>query len=247
MALPALVLVHGGAHASDCWNLTVDEIRRLAPELTVLAVDLPGRRGKPGDLAAVRIADCVDSVIADVESAGLSEVVVCGHSLGGVTVPGVVAKLGTSRVREMVLAAAFLPPQGTSVLDSLGGAVGWYARRAAVARKTAVVMPRIAARLAFCNDMTREQRKFVLSRICGESIHLVTDKIDRGQLPDDVPWTWIFTGRDRSLSRRQQRRSIAALPGFGTVIPMDACHDMMVSEPERLAEILVGRCRRYSR
>ena len=91
MALPALVLVHGGAHASDCWDLTVGEIRRLAPELTVLAVDLPGRRGKPGDLAAVRIADCVDSVIADVESAGLSEVVVCGHSLGGVTVPGVVA------------------------------------------------------------------------------------------------------------------------------------------------------------
>ena len=147
----------------------------------------------------------------------------------------------------IVLAAAFLPPQGTSVLDSLGGAVGWYARRAAAARKTAVVMPRIAARLAFCNNMTREQRKFVLSRICGESIHLVTEKIDRGQLPDDVPWTWIFTGRDRSLSRRQQRRSIAGLPGLSTVIPMDACHDMMVSEPERLAEILVGRCRRYSR
>ena len=42
-------------------------------------------------------------------------------------------------------------------------------------------------------------------------------------------------------------QGIAALPGFGTVIPMVACHDMMVSEPERLAEILVGRCRRYSR
>jgi len=104
----------------------------------------------------------------------------------------------------------------------------------------------MALRLVFCNDMTREQRKFVLPRICGESIHLVTEKIDRRQLPD-VPWTWILTGRDRSLSRRQQRRSIAALPGFGTVITMDACHDMMVSEPERLAEILVGRCRRYSR
>ena len=102
----------------------------------------------------------------------------------------------------------------------------------------------MALRLAFCNDMTREQRKFVLPRICGESIHLVTEKIDRRQLPD-VPWTGILTGRDRSLSRRQQRRSIAALPG--TVIPMVACHDMMVSEPERLAEILVGRCRRYSR
>jgi len=26
MALPGLVLVHGGAHAGDCWDLTVAEI-----------------------------------------------------------------------------------------------------------------------------------------------------------------------------------------------------------------------------
>jgi pimeloyl-ACP methyl ester carboxylesterase len=36
MALPALVLVHGGGLAADSWDLTIDEIRRLAPELTVL-------------------------------------------------------------------------------------------------------------------------------------------------------------------------------------------------------------------
>ena len=34
MALPALVLVHGGGLASDSWELTVDEIHRQAPELT---------------------------------------------------------------------------------------------------------------------------------------------------------------------------------------------------------------------
>ncbi len=28
---------------------------------------------------------------------------------------------------------------------------------------------------------------------------------------------------------------------------IDTCHDLMVSEPERLAEILVDRCRRHSR
>lgn len=246
MALPALVLVHGGAHAGDCWDLTVEEIRRLAPELTVLAVDLPGRRNKPGDLSAVRIADSVESVIADVENAGLHEVVVCGHSLGGVTVPGVVAKLGRSRVREMILAAAFLPPEGMSVLDSLGGPLGWYARRLA-AQQTAVAMPRIAARLAFCNGMTAYQREFVLSRICGESIHLVVEKVDRSDLPNDVSWTWILTRRDHPLSQRQQRRSIAVLPGGGTVIPIDTCHDLMLSEPGRLAELLVERCLLYSR
>jgi hypothetical protein len=37
MALPALVLVHGGGLAADSWDLTVEAIQRLAPELTVLS------------------------------------------------------------------------------------------------------------------------------------------------------------------------------------------------------------------
>jgi pimeloyl-ACP methyl ester carboxylesterase len=121
MALPALVLVHGGAHAADCWDLTVDELHRQAPELSVLAVDLPGRAGKPGELAALSIGDCVESVVADIGDAGLRDVVICGHSMAGVIVPSVVTKLGSPRAREMILAGAFVPPQGTSVLDTLGG------------------------------------------------------------------------------------------------------------------------------
>ena len=76
MTLPALVLVHGGAHAGNCWDLTVDEIHRLQPELRVLAVDLPGRGRKPGDLRAVTIADWVHSVVADIEDAGFDDIVI---------------------------------------------------------------------------------------------------------------------------------------------------------------------------
>jgi pimeloyl-ACP methyl ester carboxylesterase len=98
MELPALVLVHGGGLAADSWDLTVDEIHRLAPELTVLAVDLPGRRDNAGDLLTLSIADFVDSVVGDIEDAGVSDVVLVGHSMAGLTVPGVVTKLGSSRV-----------------------------------------------------------------------------------------------------------------------------------------------------
>jgi pimeloyl-ACP methyl ester carboxylesterase len=247
MTLPALVLVHGGAHAGDCWDLTVDEIHRLEPDLTVLAVDLLGRRGRPGELATLSIGDCVDAVIADIEDAGVRDAVICGHSMAGVIVPNVVAKLGSSRTREMILAAAFIPPQGFSVLDTLGGPIGWYARRSAVSRHAPVEMARLAARLAFCNGMTRDQRQFVLDRICGESIRLVSENVDRSQLPDDVPRTWILTLRDRSLPAKSQRRSIEAIGGVQTVVEMDTCHDLMVSEPQRLAEILVERCRLWAR
>jgi pimeloyl-ACP methyl ester carboxylesterase len=112
MALPTLVLVHGGGHAADCWEPTVEEIHRQAPDLKVLAVDLPGRRGKPGDLLKMTIADFVDSVVGDIEEAGLDEIVLVGHSMAGLTVPGVLTKLGSTRVRELILATAFVPPRG---------------------------------------------------------------------------------------------------------------------------------------
>lgn len=110
MALPALVLVHGGQHAADCWDLAVDEIARRATELTVLALDLPGRRGKPGDLLTATIDGWVDSLVSDIDEAGVRDVVIVGHSLAGLTVPGVAARLGSSRVREIVFAAAYVPP-----------------------------------------------------------------------------------------------------------------------------------------
>jgi hypothetical protein len=43
----------------------------------------------------------VRSVVADIEDVGIGNIVIVGHSIAGLTVPGVVAELGSSRVREM--------------------------------------------------------------------------------------------------------------------------------------------------
>jgi pimeloyl-ACP methyl ester carboxylesterase len=242
MSLPGLVLVHGGAHAADCWDLTVAELARREPELRVLAVDLPGRRHKLANLAEVGIADFVDSVVADVTDAALGDVVVVGHSLAGLTVPGVVAKLGASRVREMILLSAFVPPQGCSVAQALRGPLVPLARSAALIGRS-FPMPVAAARFAFCNDMTPEQRRFAMSRLYLESVNVIVEAVDRSDMPDDVPRTWIMTLRDRALSARQQHDCMTALGGVDTVIRLDTCHDAMISRPERLAAILAERCR----
>jgi hypothetical protein len=98
----------------------------------------------------------------------------------------------------------------------------------------------------FCNGMTRPQRRFSRDRFYAESPSIIFDNVDRSQLPDDVPRTWILTLRDRALSVASQRRSIAALGGVQTVLPVDTCHNLMVSQPALLATILVERCRRYA-
>lgn len=244
--LPGLVLIHGGAHAADCWDLAVAELTRRAPELHVLAVDLPGRGSRPADLSSVTIADWVDSVVTDVEDAGFEDVVVVGHSMAGLTVPGVVARLGHPRVREMIMVAAFTGPQGASVVESLRGPLAILAR-CGVALGWSFPMPTPAARLAFWNGLTRGQRKFARARLYRESVKVIAEPVDRSDMPREVPRTWIMTLRDRSLSLRRQREYIDELGGVDKVICVDACHDVMYSQPERLAEILIERCRLTAR
>ncbi|OBI44792.1 alpha/beta fold hydrolase [Mycobacterium sp. E796] len=246
MPLPDLVLVHGGEHAGDCWDLTVAELRRQEPELRILAVDLPGHGSKPGDLAAATVGAWVDSVVADIDDAGFGETVIVGHSMAGVTVPGVVARIGSSRVREMVLAAAFVPRQGEAIVDTLDGPLAWFARRGAGRGKPRKV-PAFAARYAFCNGMTREQREFAMSRLYPEAVTIVIEPVDRRDLPADIPRTWILTTRDRALSVASQRRSIDALGGVQTTVEVDTCHDLMISHPIRTAQILLDRCRQYEK
>jgi pimeloyl-ACP methyl ester carboxylesterase len=242
MTLPALVLVHGGEHAGDCWDLVVAELRRQEPELRVLAVDLPGRGRTPGDLATATIGQWMDSVVSDVALAELDDIVIVGHSMAGVTVPGVVTKLGSARVREMILVAAFVPRHGEAIVDTLGGPLAAIARYAARGGRPFKI-PSMAAQYAFCNGMTPERRRLTMSKLYTESARIPAEPVDRAGFPDDVPRTWVLTTRDRALSQKSQRASMAALGGVQDVIPIDACHDVMFSHPERLAQILLERCR----
>jgi pimeloyl-ACP methyl ester carboxylesterase len=243
--MPALVLVHGGGLAADSWELTVDEINRIAPELAVLAVDLPGRRGKPGDLRTVTIADFVDSVVADIADAGLGDVVIVGHSMAGLTVPGVVAKLGPSRVRELVLAAAHVPAEGTTMASTLPWPGGPTARRRAKAGEPSET-PAWMQRFVLLNGVSRARRRLMASRVYPESSRVFAEQVSRRDMPADVPRTWILTRRDRALSVKTQLSGIEAIGGVQRLLAIDTCHCLMVSEPERLAEILVECCRRYA-
>jgi hypothetical protein len=70
------------------------------------------------------------------------------------------------------------------------------------------------------------------------------EKVTRRGIPDNVPRTWILTLRDRTHNVRTQFAGVEAIGGVQKLIPID--HGLMVSEPKRLAEILIERCRLYS-
>jgi pimeloyl-ACP methyl ester carboxylesterase len=237
--LPALVLVHGGQHTGQCWSPTIAE---LPVGTAVLAVDLPGRGSTPGDLASVTIADNVASVVAQVERAGLDEVVLVGHSMAGITLPGVASALG-DRVRRLVFVSCCVPRQGERVIDTLDGPLRWFAERATRGSGVAKPLPRPAARAFFCNGMTAAQRAVTYAAMCHEAVGPTAERVDRSTMPD-VPRTWVLLARDRSLPPRKQRQFVANLGGVDEVIALDTCHDAMISEPHALAQVLAAQLRR---
>ncbi len=108
------VLVHGGGFAGSCW----DELVPLL-EGTVLAVDLPGRGTHPQDLGTVTRADFVDSVTNDIVTRDLRDVTLVGHSMAGITLPGVAERI-PDRLSHLAFVSCAVPPHGTPLTDVLG-------------------------------------------------------------------------------------------------------------------------------
>jgi len=109
---PGIVLVHGGSMNSTMWD-------GLIPLLTgpVLAVDLPGRRYNPRDLATITTQDFVDSIVRDCQGSGFSDIVVVGHSSAGFAMPYLPARLDS--IRHLVFLSCTVAPPGRRPVDQL--------------------------------------------------------------------------------------------------------------------------------
>lgn len=241
MTAPLIVFVHGGQHTNRCWQPTIDALALQAPELQTLAVNLPGHGDEPGDLANLTIAQCVASVVAKIEQHGAQQVVLVGHSMAGITIPGVAAKLGADSVKHMVYVACCIPPQGKRVIDTLHMPMNVIAGFAAKYSKVSKPLPNWFASWVFVNGGSKEHKQFTHSCLCEESPKVTAEPVDRSDYPN-VPATWVLPLRDRAVNPAAQRRFIDNLGGVDEVVEIDACHNVMVTEPEAVAEIILSRC-----
>jgi pimeloyl-ACP methyl ester carboxylesterase len=213
---------------------------RLAPDVPVIAADLPGRGSSPAPLSGVTVGRCVDEVVQQIEHAGLAEVVLVGHSLAGIVLPGVATALGARRVRRLVFLTCSIPPEGGTVVDVLRGPLRAVAALAA-RRRSPTSLPKFVALAAFGNGMSRAQHRVIADALCPEAGWLMREPVSRAGLDPTIPRTWVLTRRDRAITPVQQGRSIANLGGVDECVELDAPHDAMVSHPEELAGILLER------
>ncbi|WP_066452630.1 alpha/beta fold hydrolase [Castellaniella caeni] len=111
------VLVHGAWHGGWCWTRVAERLRQAGH--TVRAPTLPGLAERQRELsAAITLDDFIQSIADALQQQDLQDVILVGHSFGGLVISGVADRLRT-RIRQLVLLDAFLLRNGQSTLDTL--------------------------------------------------------------------------------------------------------------------------------
>src|SRR5579859_6525427 len=103
------ILVHGGFHGAWCWELLQAELERTGHR--TVAMDMPIDRPQ------TCIDDYADSVVESVAGQDVEGAYLVGHSLGGIIVPRVAAKLPGTRI--IFLCAGFAHSSEQDLTESM--------------------------------------------------------------------------------------------------------------------------------
>lgn len=109
------VLVHGSWHGAWCWREVVPQLEAYGHR--VLAIDLPAHGADPAAPETVSLQDYVSRVIETINLFKNPPVLV-GHSMGLISL---VAEQVPERIRALIYVSGLLPPNGTSLMQMVGG------------------------------------------------------------------------------------------------------------------------------
>jgi pimeloyl-ACP methyl ester carboxylesterase len=223
-------LVHGAYHGSWCWE-------QLTPVLEarghrVLTVDLPCEDPEAG---ASEYADAAVEAFRD----AADDLVLVGHSLGGLTIPVIAAR---RPVRRLVFVCAMLPRPGRALDDVLkdesdmtlpGPAGGAYPDADGLTR-----WHPDAAAAYFFSDCTPELAAWAAQRLRGQSWKIAEEVTPLREWPP-VPSSAVIGARDPVInpdwSRRLTPRVLGASP-----VELDCGHSPFLSAPVLLADALTA-------
>jgi pimeloyl-ACP methyl ester carboxylesterase len=214
------VFVHGAGHTAAIWDAT--QLKMTYPSL---AVEMPGRRFRPADITSVTIEQAADSIACDVLSELDGDVVLVGHSVGGVLLPAVTARLGR-RVRRLVFVAGITAREGELPIG--------------------VFLPgqaaRVGARLA---DLRREHHGQTLEDLDSrtgrdiDSLNLSSQEMSWAGVPQSVGRTFVRCLAD-PIQPRAMQDILVRNCGADEVLDLDSGHTPAVDCPEDLAVLVDG-------
>jgi pimeloyl-ACP methyl ester carboxylesterase len=233
------VLVHGGGHGGWCWQAVARELRHRGHDVCTPTLTGFGER-RHLDGPQVGFTTFVEDVANVLRFEDLHDVVLVGHSMGGVVVPRV-AEVVPERIAEVVWLAAVVTRDGQSLRETAVSPNRWIERAVTFAPDGSAHTDPELILDAILQDGTPEQRAFVRERHVAYPTHAL---FEPGRLSAflalGLPTGYVVATQDRTLPPELCAGFAALLPGAWHDA-VDAGHDCMVSRPDLVVDVLLRR------
>ena len=231
------ILVHGAWEESRAWDAVTPALEAKGHSVT--AIDLPGHGANVQPLAMMTMHNYISTVIAAVEEVA-EPVILVAHSMTGSVVSQVAEKI-PAKIERLVYVAAFLLPDGGTVLEAMQSDTGEFLPNIVFSEdQSYATLPEATLRSAGLHDVDEK----VIERI----LSLVVEKqstepfMARVRLSDthfgSVDKTYIRTSLDRVTTPGLQDRMIANWD-VDVVQDLESGHFPAFSVPEKLAGLLL--------
>jgi pimeloyl-ACP methyl ester carboxylesterase len=114
LAGTTFVLVHGAWHGGWCWRDVADRLRARGASVFTPTMTGLGERKHLRE-ACKGLSTFIDDIIGVIEAEALSDIILVGHSFGGMAISGVADRL-PDRIRHLVYLDACVPQDGQSLI-----------------------------------------------------------------------------------------------------------------------------------
>lgn len=229
------LLIHGAWHGGWCWRFVADRLR--ANGHRVFAPTLTGQGERHHLLAA---ATSLDVPIADIQNLikaeELSDLVIVGHSFGGLVAAGVADRVPQA-IRALVFLDSLLVASGKTAFDILPASVIEERMNAVKASGQSMAMPvNGLAGTGIPDD--HPLAGWVRRRLTPHPLATYTTPLTlRHPLGNGLPRTYVHCANPSYDTLKPVREHIQSLPGWGWEA-IDTGHDAMVLAPDLLVELL---------
>ena len=231
------VLIHGASHGGWCYDRVAAALRSKGHR--VFAPTLAGLAERASmDARRIDLSTHINEVVELFERENLSEVVLCGHSYGGMVIAGVADRI-PDRIENLVFLDAVVPENGRSMNDYVFP--GWRILPILISvwlfgRGYRLTPPPPA----WFFKVNKADRAMVNRRLTGHPFKTLTEKIHIGSNADRIPnHTYIYATNWGNPQIAEQYEFAKRREGW-KVFEVASGHDIMIDAPDELAGILVS-------
>ena len=228
------VLVHGGGHGGWCYQRVARIMRAKGQE--VFTPTLTGLGEREHLLCpAVDLDMHITDVVKVLDFEDLHNAILVGHSYGGMVITGV-ADRATDRIGHLVFLDAATPKNGQSLVDVAGPMMRAARTKGRMVEGMELLLYPGTDPLNFYGVTDPEQLAWMKPKLtphpwkCFEQKLVLTNEAAMRRIPQ----THIVC----SANLGTRRAELEAL-SEGRVFEIDTGHDLMISEPEAVAELLL--------